>query len=101
MLWGNYNGTPIRTISILKGIETKLSAKNILYDKACDLVEDKVTQSYFSHTSFDGKKGFQATYWNNREMSGDSVINVLPNMKPNLPHPKQKTLFSNVVPPGI
>ncbi len=70
MLWGNYNGTPIRTISILKGIETKLAPKNILYDKACDLVEDKVTQSYFSHTSFDGKKGFKATYWNNHEMSG-------------------------------
>ena len=73
MLWGNYNGTPIRTISILKGIETKLSSKNILYDKACDLVENKVTQSYFSHTSFDGKKGFKATYWNNPEMSGDPV----------------------------
>ena len=76
MLWGNYNGTPIRTISILKGIETKLAPKNVLYDKACDLVENKVTQSYFSHTSFDGKKGFKATYWNNQEMSGDSVTTV-------------------------
>jgi len=73
MLWGNYNGTPIRTISILKGIETKLSPNKVLYDKACDLVENKVTQSYFSHTSFDGKKGFKATYWNNGEMSGDPV----------------------------
>src|SRR5665213_1808331 len=73
MLWGNYNGTPIRTISILKGIETKLSAKKVFYDKACDLVENKVTKSYFSHTSFDDKKGFKATYWNNGEMSGDPV----------------------------
>jgi len=73
MLWGNYNGTPIRTISILKGIETKLSAKKVFYDKACDLVENKVTKSYFSHTSFDDKKDFKATYWNNGEMSGDPV----------------------------
>jgi beta-glucosidase len=73
MLWGNYNGTPIRTISILQGIETKVSPKKIFYDKACDLVENKVTQSYFSHTSFDGKKGFEATYWNNSEMSGEPV----------------------------
>jgi beta-glucosidase len=73
MLWGNYNGTPIRTISILKGIESKLTPNTVLFDKACDLVENKVTQSYFSHTSFDGKRGFKATYWNNREMSGDSV----------------------------
>src|SRR5688572_2248036 len=36
MLWGNYNGTPVRTISILEGIQTKLSAKKILYDKGCD-----------------------------------------------------------------
>ena len=67
MLWGNYNGTPVRTISILDGIKTKLSKTNILYDKGCDLVEDKVTESYFEQLSFEGKQGFKATYWNNRE----------------------------------
>ncbi|HUP10892.1 MAG TPA: glycoside hydrolase family 3 C-terminal domain-containing protein, partial [Niastella sp.] len=46
----------------------------VLYDKACDLVENKVTQSYFSQWSIDGKKGFKATYLNNREMKGDPVI---------------------------
>src|SRR5690606_4618750 len=64
MLWGNYNGTPVRTISILDGIKTKLSPNKILYDKGCDLVEDKVTQSYFGQISFEGKPGFKATYWN-------------------------------------
>src|SRR5665647_1978722 len=29
MLWGNYNGTPIRTISILKGIESKLTPNTV------------------------------------------------------------------------
>lgn len=74
MLWGNYNGKPVRTINILQGIRSKMPANAVLYDKACDLVENKVTQSYFSQCSIDGKKGFKATYWNNREMKGDAVI---------------------------
>ena len=39
MLWGNYNGTPFNTITILDGIKSKLSAEKIVYDKGCDLVE--------------------------------------------------------------
>lgn len=74
MLWGNYNGTPVRTISILNGIKSKLPANSVVYDKACDLVENKVTQSYFSKTTAAGKKGFKASYWNNRERTGDIVI---------------------------
>jgi beta-glucosidase len=42
MLWGNYNGTPVRTITILDGIKSKLKDNRILYDKGCDLVEEKV-----------------------------------------------------------
>jgi len=76
MLWGNYNGKPIRTITILDGITSKLSADKILYDKGCDLVEDKVTESYFSKCSIDGKKGFKATYWNNEDHQGDIVATL-------------------------
>jgi len=73
MLWGNYNGTPFSTITILDGITSKLSAKNVIYDKGCDLVEDKVTQSYFANCSFDGQKGFKATYWNTPDFTGNVV----------------------------
>jgi len=73
MLWGNYNGTPKRTITVLDGIASKLSADKIIYDKACDLVKNKVTESYFSQCSIDGKKGFKATYWNNEDFMGDVV----------------------------
>lgn len=76
MLWGNYNGTPIRTITILNGIKSKLPANSVVYDKACDLVENKVTQSYFSKTFINGRRGFKATYWNNRERSGDIVTTI-------------------------
>ncbi len=73
MLWGNYNGTPDFTISILDGIKTKLPARKIVYNKGCDLVEDKVTQSYFAQCSFDGKPGFKATYWNNPNRKGEMM----------------------------
>jgi beta-glucosidase len=76
MLWGNYNGTPISTISILEGIKSKLPAENIFYDKGCDLIEDKVTDSYFNQLSFDGKQGFKATYWNNPKLNGEIVTTV-------------------------
>lgn len=74
MLWGNYNGTPNKTITIKAGIESKITADKIFYDKACDLVEDKVNQSYFDQISFEGKKGMKATYWNNPKREGASVI---------------------------
>jgi len=74
MLWGNYNGTPIRTITILDGIKSKVNPKNIFYDKGVDLVDDKVTISYFSNGSFDGHRGFKATYWNTPDHSGDVVV---------------------------
>lgn len=74
MLWGNYNGTPVRTITILDGIKSKVNPKNIFYDKGVDLVDDKVTISYFGNGTFDGKRGFKATYWNTPDFSGDVVV---------------------------
>lgn len=74
MLWGNYNGTPVKTITIKNGIQSKIHENKIFYDKACDLVEDKVNQSYFNQISFEGKKGMKATYWNNPNREGNSVI---------------------------
>lgn len=74
MLWGNYNGTPVKTITIKNGIKSKIPENKIFYDKACDLVEDKVNQSYFNQISFEGKKGMKATYWNNPNREGNSVI---------------------------
>ena len=76
MLWGNYNGTPIRTITILDGIKSKLSEEQVYYDQAIDLVEDKVLESYFGDITFDGKKGFKATYWNDPNWDGDPVTTI-------------------------
>lgn len=73
MLWGNYNGTPIRTITILDGIRSKLPASKIIYDEACDIVDSKVLVSLAGECSLDGSPGFRVTYWNNSSMTGDPV----------------------------
>jgi beta-glucosidase len=73
VLWGNYNGTPVNTITILDGIKSKLSADRILYDEACDIIDDKILKSLAPKCSIDGKQGFKATYWNSNDMSGDIV----------------------------
>lgn len=73
MLWGNYNGIPVRTITILDGIQSKLPENTIFYDKGCDLVENKMTESYFSRCSINGQKGFKATYWNTPDFKGEVI----------------------------
>ncbi len=43
MMWGNYNGTPAHTVTILEGIRQKLPSAEIVYEKGCDYVEEKET----------------------------------------------------------
>lgn len=74
VLWGNYNGTPIRTITVLDGIKSKVPHDNIFYDKAVDLVDDKVMVSYVSKGKIDQKQGFKATYWNHPNFEGEPVV---------------------------
>jgi beta-glucosidase len=76
LLWGNYNGTPIRTISILDGIKTKVAENNILYDRACDLTDKTYVETAIGESSMDGKAGMKASYWNNRESTGNPVTTV-------------------------
>ncbi|HEV8283121.1 MAG TPA: xylan 1,4-beta-xylosidase [Chitinophagaceae bacterium] len=73
LLWGNYNGRPIHTVTILDGIKTKLAAKNIIYDRACDLTDNTYIETVIGQSSIDGKQGIKATYWNNRELQGQPV----------------------------
>jgi beta-glucosidase len=77
LMWGNYNGTPFNTITILEGIKSKIPAGKIFYDKGCDIIENMVTESAFSECSIDGKKGIKATYWNNREFNGEIAATAL------------------------
>ena len=72
MMWGNYNGTPNHTITILDGIKSK--TKKLFYAAGCDLTYDKVMECLMaSQCSFEGKKGMKGTFWNNRRMEGKPV----------------------------
>jgi beta-glucosidase len=87
LMWGNYNGTPFNTITILDGIKAKLPANKIVYDKGCDLAENMVTETVFGECSIDGKTGIKATYWNNRELKGEIAATE------QIIHPIQLTTF--------
>lgn len=43
MMWGNYNGTPSKTVTILEGIQQKLPSADVEYLPGCDYVDDKDT----------------------------------------------------------
>ena len=70
MQWGNYNGTPTNTVTILDGIKNKTS--NVTYTMGCEHCINTATESRFNEIiSTNGKKGFTATYWNNLKMEGE------------------------------
>ena len=72
MMWGNYNGQPNHTVTILDGIKAK--TKKLFYAQGCDLTYDKVMECLMaSQCSFEGKKGLKGTFWNNRLMEGKPV----------------------------
>ena len=83
MMWGNYNGMPNHTVTILDGICAKLKVKRsslnskrstLNYYQGCDLTYDKVMDCLLgAQCSFEGKKGLKGTFWNNRKMEGKPV----------------------------
>ena len=73
MMWGNYNGTPNKTVTILDGIKAK--QKKLVYLPGCDLTFDKVMECHIASECVapDGKKGLRGIFWNNRNMEGKPV----------------------------
>ena len=70
MMWGNYNGTPNHTVTILDGIKKK--QKKLVYMPGCDLTYDKVMECHMATECVapDGKKGLKGTFWTNTKMEG-------------------------------
>ena len=74
MQWGNYNGTPSRTITILDGIRSALSPNdNLIYTPGCSWVERTLMKSLFAQCVSKEGPGFSARYWNNVERTGEPV----------------------------
>lgn len=71
-LWANYNGFPLSTTTLLKGIQKK--AGNVTYIPGAGYTRNEIQESFYSCFSCaDGSKGMKATYWNNTKMHGEAV----------------------------
>lgn len=70
MQWGNYNGQPSQTATLLSALQSKLPASQIIYEPMCSLTDGITLKSLFNQCSNDGKPGFSVSYWNNQEFKG-------------------------------
>lgn len=69
MMWGNYNGQPTQTTTILQGIRQYLP--HVPFVQGCTWTKKEVPTSMFNQVfTVDGRPGLQANYWNNERMEG-------------------------------
>lgn len=74
MQWGNYNGMPSHTVTILDGIRNALGADDeLIYEQGCSWVERTLIQSVFNQCKSVDGQGFTARYWNNVKHEGTPV----------------------------
>lgn len=73
MMWGNYNGYPKSSVTILDGIKNKFPGAEVVYLKGCDYVSDQAMISDFDKMSYNGRKGMKGTFWRNRDMNGKPI----------------------------
>ncbi|MFT3738144.1 MAG: glycoside hydrolase family 3 C-terminal domain-containing protein [Breznakibacter sp.] len=78
MQWGNYNGTPQQTITILEGIRSALGPTDkLIYEQGCEWVEKTLVTSAFNQCTSAAGPGFTARYWNNLDRSGNPDASTL------------------------
>lgn len=73
MQWGNYNGFPQHTVTLLEAMRKVMPLAQLIYEPGCDRTMDVAISSLFSECSMDGKKGFVAQYWNSHTPEGQPV----------------------------
>lgn len=76
MLWGNYNGTPDATITILEGIRKYLKPDNLIYSQGCDLAQTSSYRSWMGLGRAAGEQGWYATYYNTTDFTGPEVAHA-------------------------
>ena len=73
MQWGNYNGTPSHTVTVLEAMRARLGT-GFVYDRVSDLVGGHINASSYDKISVNGRPGMNSCYWNNIELSGKPVL---------------------------
>ncbi len=89
LMWGNYNGTPRYTITLLEGVQDKVGKKRVTSFQGCDLVRDQQLDSYYDQCTIDGKTGFRATFYKGRDWKGTPITQVYES------RPFAKTTYGN------
>lgn len=74
MQWGNYNGIPPQTVTILQGIQAALGKEDkLIYEQGSSWVERTIIKSVFDQCKSAEGAGFSAKYWNNTKREGEPV----------------------------
>ena len=70
---GNYNGTPTaeHTLSIVDAIRQAAPEVEVVFDKACELVDDFITVDHMA--DFNGGAGMHVDYYGNTAFSGEKI----------------------------
>lgn len=50
VMWGNYNGIPRKTVTVLEGIQAKVGAENVVYAKGCEIAAVADDKGKYSET---------------------------------------------------
>ena len=75
MLWGNYNGQPTHTETILQGIRRYIP--NAKFIQGCTHTRNEVPISMFNHLRAKELHGLQTLYWNNEKMEGEPAAHLI------------------------
>lgn len=50
VMWGNYNGIPRKTVTVLEGITSKVGRENVVYAKGCEIAAEASDIGQYSET---------------------------------------------------
>lgn len=74
---GNYNGIPSRIVTALQGIRNKISnTTEVVFERGAAFTNDTLLayEDVNNQYRYDGKQGFKAEYFNNKELKGEPSV---------------------------
>ncbi len=74
---GNYNGIPSQIVTALQGIKDKLGNDvEVVFERGINFTNDTLLgySDVSDQYSYEGKQGFRAEYFNNKELKGDPSV---------------------------
>ena len=71
MQWGNYNGFPAHTVTLLEAMRKYVPADKLIYHPACDRTAETTFVSLFDQCGTENGQGFDASFWTNNRFEGE------------------------------